>query len=217
MSTGKQVAFAGKQMDVTWDTRLCIHVAECGKATGDLFVGGRKPWCQPDLSSSTEVVDVVERCPSGALSYEDKSGGTAESAPTANSLHVATNGPLFFRGELNIKNAPADMPGVEFRAALCRCGASKNKPFCDNSHESADFFDYGSIGESGTPINTLDGVLEIEPLKDGPLIVKGNLSMYTGAGRLAWHGTTVALCRCGGSRNKPFCDGTHSKNGFNSD
>ena len=217
MSQEKRIAFAGKQVDVTWDTRLCIHVAECGKATGELFVGGRKPWCQPDLSNPTDIVDIIQRCPSGALTYEDKSGGAPESAPAANSVHVSTNGPLFFRGELDIKGAPDDMPGVKFRAALCRCGASKNKPFCDNSHESADFFDYGSIGEKGTPIDAPGGPVEIEPLKDGPLVVKGNLSMYTGAGRLAWHGNAVALCRCGGSSNKPFCDGTHKKNGFKSE
>ena len=217
MSKEQRVRFAGKDIEVTWDTRLCIHIAECGKAGGGLFVGGRKPWCQPDLASAAEVVDVVERCPSGSLSYAGAPGGSAEKAPSANTVHIACNGPLFFRGELNIADAPADMPGVKFRAALCRCGASKNKPFCDNSHEGADFFDYGSIGEKGTPLDGQGGPLEIEPCKDGPLVCSGALSMYTAAGRLAWQGNSVALCRCGGSANKPFCDGTHSRNGFRSD
>lgn len=217
MGKETKVKFAGKDIDVSWDTRLCIHASECGRAEGELFVGGRKPWCQPDLAARDEVIDVIERCPSGALSYDDKSGGTSESAAAGNSVNVACNGPLFFRGDLRIKNAPDDMPGVKFRAALCRCGASKNKPFCDNSHEGVDFFDYGAIGEKGTPLAAQGGPLEIEPCKDGPLVCSGKLSMYTSAGRLAWQGTSVALCRCGGSANKPFCDGTHSKNGFKSD
>ena len=217
MSKEARVTFAGKDIDVVWDTRLCIHVAECGRASGELFVVGRKPWCQPDLVGPDDVVDVVERCPSGALSYEDRHGGRVEAPAAGNTVHVACNGPLFFRGELRIANAPGDMPGVKFRAALCRCGASKNKPFCDNSHEGADFFDYGSIGEKGTPLDGQGGPLEIEPCKDGPLVCSGALSMYTAAGRLAWQGNSVALCRCGGSANKPFCDGTHSRNGFRSD
>jgi len=53
--------------------------------------------------------------------------------------HVTYNGPLFARGELAIEGAPDDMPAVRFRAALCRCGQSKNKPFCDGSHKAAGF------------------------------------------------------------------------------
>lgn len=209
--------FVGRDVDVTWDTRLCIHVAECGRAGGGLFVGGRKPWCQPDLATPADVVDVVERCPTGSLSHQDRHGGRVEVAAAENTVHVACNGPLFVRGELNIANAPEDMPGVKFRAALCRCGASKNKPFCDNSHESVDFRDYGSVGEKGTPLDARGGPLTIEPCKDGPLVCSGNLAIHTAAGRLAWQGTSVALCRCGGSDNKPFCDGTHARNGFRSD
>ncbi|MEM9191169.1 MAG: (4Fe-4S)-binding protein, partial [Myxococcota bacterium] len=66
--------FSGKEVDVLWDRRLCIHVSECGRASGDLFVGGRKPWCQPDRVQLGEVHEVVERCPTGAITYIDKDG-----------------------------------------------------------------------------------------------------------------------------------------------
>jgi CDGSH-type Zn-finger protein/uncharacterized Fe-S cluster protein YjdI len=217
MSESPIFRYPGKDADVTWDERLCIHIGECGRAKGDLFIGGRKPWCQPDLATVAEVVDVVERCPSGALVHEVKDGKTVERPAARNTIHVTYHGPLFARGDLAIAGAPADMPGVRFRAALCRCGQSKRKPFCDNSHEAAGFRDYGAVGEQGSDLGAEGGTLEIRPLRDGPLHVKGNLSIAAGSGLERWHGTETWLCRCGQSKNKPFCDGSHRKVGFKAD
>ena len=57
----------------------------------------------------------------------------------------------------------------------------------------------------------------IKALKDGPLLVQGEAQLLDSEGnpfKLAKE--SVALCRCGGSGNKPFCDGTHSRVGFQS-
>jgi CDGSH-type Zn-finger protein len=108
------------------------------------------------------------------------------------------------------------MPGVRYRAALCRCGRSSNKPFCDNSHLEAGFQDYGSVGEGGPGLAAIGGPLTVKPLTDGPLLVNGNLTIHAGSGRVAWQGAQVALCRCGASKNKPFCDGSHKAAGFRS-
>ena len=215
MSEKKVFDYPGAEIDVQWDGRLCIHVGECGGAKGELFVAGRDPWCVPDTSLKTEVREIVERCPSGALTYCDKDG-TPEQAPTENTVAVVYNGPLYLTGDLTIEGAPADMPGVRFRAALCRCGQSRNKPFCDNSHLQAGFQDFGAVGEKGPGLPARGGVLTVKPLPDGPLLVNGNLTIRAGTGRVAWQGTTVALCRCGASKNKPFCDGSHREVGFRS-
>ena len=214
----KKFVYPGEEIQVQWVDRLCIHVAECGRAKGDLFVGGRKPWCQPDTSSTDEVREIVMRCPTGALTCHDPDGTPVEE-PVAqeNTIHVTNNGPLYVRGELSIDGTPEDAPGLKRRAALCRCGQSKNKPFCDNSHIDAGFSDSGAIGETGKPPGDAGGVLSLSPAKDGPLMIKGNVSMSAGTGRTAWHGTRAALCRCGESGNKPFCDGTHKKTGFRAD
>ena len=149
MSSDKTTTYKGKNIDVQWDSRLCIHIGECGYSEGELFVGGRDPWCQPDLVADDEVKDIVKRCPSGALTYNDKAQGDNETPVDCNTVQVAYNGPLYVQGELHIENAPEDMPGVRYRAALCRCGQSNNKPFCDNSHLKAGFEDYGAVGEAG--------------------------------------------------------------------
>ncbi|MFW2439900.1 MAG: CDGSH iron-sulfur domain-containing protein [Arenicellales bacterium] len=216
MSDKKIFDYPGEQVDVHWDGRLCIHIAECGHAEGDLFTTGRQPWCVPDKATADEVAEVCGRCPSGALTYSDKSG-KSEQADEENTVNVIYNGPLYLSGELAIEGAADDMTGVAFRAALCRCGQSKNKPFCDNSHHEAGFKDFGAVGETGPGLEAGGGTLKVKPLPDGPLLLSGNLSMVSGSGRLAWQGDSVALCRCGESKKKPFCDGSHKAAGFRSD
>ncbi len=217
MSKGKAIEYPGETATVSWHGRLCIHIGECGRAQGDLFVGGREPWCQPDVASDDEVEEVILRCPTGALTYDFADGSRTETADAANTVQVAFNGPLFLRGDLDIEGAPANAAGLKFRAALCRCGQSKNKPFCDNSHESADFRDSGAVGGTGDVDAGTGGPLQVTPAQDGPLLLKGNFSIVSGSGRESWKGDRVALCRCGSSKNKPFCDGQHKKVGFKSD
>lgn len=206
--------YPGKEAQVTWNGKLCIHIGECGRAKGELFVGGRKPWCQPDSSPREEIEEVVLRCPTGALTFAFADGAVTERAAPENTATVSYNGPLFLRGDLAIEGAPDAAHGLKFRAALCRCGRSKNKPFCDNSHDKAGFRDYGAIGDSGPGVKGEGGKLTITPAKDGPLLLNGKVTLLSGSGRKAWRGEQVALCRCGASDNKPFCDGSHKKIGF---
>ncbi|KPK14723.1 MAG: hypothetical protein AMJ62_11975 [Myxococcales bacterium SG8_38] len=214
MSDKKVVKYEGRDADVQWDGRLCIHIGECGRAKNDLFVGGRQPWCEPDRVSADEVADVVLRCPSGALTYRRKDGGAEESPDSENVVSVMYNGPLYVRGDLEIDGASEDMPGLRFRAALCRCGQSKSKPFCDNSHEAAGFQDYGAVGEKGDGFEAPGGKLSVSPTPNGPLLLSGNFTIAAASGRRAWRGKKAALCRCGHSNNKPFCDGSHKGAGF---
>ncbi|KIG19620.1 hypothetical protein DB30_00129 [Enhygromyxa salina] len=212
--------YPGDHVDVSWDKRLCIHVGECGRADGPLFTGGRDPWCDPNVAgSAAEVAEVCERCPTGALTYLRKDGGEVERAPARNQVVVSNDGPLYFTGDLQIAGAAQDMGGVRFRAALCRCGRSANKPFCDNSHRAASdgvepFHDAGAVGSTGDASITEGGPLEVKRVPNGPLLVNGSFTIVTGAGRVAWRGTRHALCRCGASNNKPFCDGSHKAAGF---
>ncbi|MBO6940372.1 MAG: CDGSH iron-sulfur domain-containing protein [Deltaproteobacteria bacterium] len=212
----KVFTYGGSEAEVDWDGRLCIHVGECGRASNELFVGGRQPWCQPDEVPPDEALDVVKRCPTGAITLRLKDGSAPETADDENSVTVSNNGPLYVRGDLAIDGAADDMPGVKFRAALCRCGLSKRKPFCDNSHEG-EFKDHGAVGETGDGLDATGGTLTVGRAKNGPLLLAGNLVIRNGAGRVAWKGTKCALCRCGQSKNKPFCDGSHKAAGFTAD
>jgi len=217
MKDTKIFQYEGKEADIFWDGRLCIHIQECGRAKGDLFVGGRKPWCQPDKVELENVVTVVKRCPTGALTFEVKDGSIEESADERNVVVVTNNGPLHVRGDLDIQETSEAPPGIRFRASLCRCGQSKNKPFCDNSHDDAGFLDHGAVGETGAGLDAEGGKLTIRCAPNGPLVFTGRLSIIASSGRVAWQGKSVALCRCGQSHNKPFCDGAHKAAGFEAD
>jgi CDGSH-type Zn-finger protein/uncharacterized Fe-S cluster protein YjdI len=210
----KTYTFEGERVDVDWDGRLCIHVQECTRAKGELFESGRNPWGRPDLGEADYVAEVARRCPTGALTYRRKDGGTEETAPPVNVVTIANNGPLYVVGQLDIGRAKEDMPGVRYRAALCRCGDSSNKPFCDNTHEKARFTDRGAIGETGDDTEAVGGPLKVQPAPNGPLLLSGNFALRAASGRESWRGSKAALCRCGASKNKPFCDGSHKAAGF---
>lgn len=209
--------YKGNSETVTWDRRLCIHVGECGRAKGDLFVNGRDPWCNPDFADRADTKDVVARCPTGALAVHDAGGLLVEDAPSENTVTVSNDGPLYVHGELEVDGAADDMHSASRRVALCRCGASKNKPFCDNSHRDAGFQDAGAVGDTGLAKIEAGGPLQIKRIPDGPIEVSGNFSILAGSGRKAWSGRKAYLCRCGQSANKPFCDGAHKDAGFKAD
>lgn len=207
-------SYEGRDVVVSWDGRLCIHAAECGRAEGPLFVLGREPWGDPDQVSPEAALEVVRRCPSGAMSFEDKRGQLVEDAPADNAVTVQSRGPLYLSGDLEVAGAADGTPGARHRVALCRCGQSQNKPFCDNSHEASGFSDRGAVGEVGSGRAAVGGKLDVRVAKDGPLLLNGNLQIRAASGRVAWEGTKVALCRCGHAKNKPFCDGSHKAAGF---
>ena len=58
-------------------------------------------------------------------------------------------------------------------------------------------------------------IVTIRPAKNGPLIVEGPVELFdTEGNKITVDTPMIALCRCGASSNKPFCDGTHSQIGF---
>lgn len=207
--------YESDQLRIIYDRKLCIHVGECGRADNPLFDATEDPWCRPDMVDVETAVAVVERCPSGALRYERKDGGPEEQASPENEISVAQDGPLYAWGQIDLDGQ--DGQGVPFRVALCRCGASNNKPLCDGSHAQVAFKDSGAVGQTGEPLSERGGTLTINRAPNGPLLLSGNFQIRASSGRVAFSGTKAALCRCGRSKNKPFCDGAHAREGFQAD
>ena len=201
----------GEKIEVQFEAKRCIHSRFCVTWAPQVFLANVKgPWIHPDAMPVERLVDVAHACPSGAIRYRRLDGAPDETAPAVNLACVREGGPYAFRGQLQIGGAPAG-----FRATLCRCGASKNKPYCDASHHQIDFKATGEPPSGKTDMLPVrDGVLAIDPQTNGPLRVRGNLEITSGTGRVVARVTSTYLCRCGGSANKPFCDGTHAKIGF---
>ena len=203
----------GKDLTLLFDSRKCIHSRFCVTWAPQVFLANvQGPWIHPDAVDVERLAEIADVCPSGAIRYRRKDGKPDESAPLVNLVTIRENGPYAVRADMQLDG----QRGV-YRATLCRCGASKNKPFCDGSHNEVKFTASGEPASGKTDMLAVrDGVLAIDPQTDGPLAVRGNLEIVSGTGRVVSRVTQARLCRCGGSGNKPFCDGTHAKIGFRS-
>ncbi|MEP6987426.1 MAG: CDGSH iron-sulfur domain-containing protein [Chloroflexota bacterium] len=207
--------YTGEKIDVTYDAGRCIHAAECISRLHAVFDNSKRPWVLPDAGLADGVAATILHCPSGALHYERKDGGAVEPIPEHNTIYLAEDGPLYLRGDFTIVNGAGELVVNDTRAALCRCGASQNKPFCDNSHITIGFVALPTVTEPQMTLETLDGgKLHIETTTNGSLHITGNFVILDDEGETVYHGTDEWLCRCGGSANKPFCDSTHAKIGF---
>jgi CDGSH-type Zn-finger protein/uncharacterized Fe-S cluster protein YjdI len=203
----------GQALTLMFEAKRCIHARYCVTGAPSVFLANvQGPWIHPDTLDVERLTAIAQECPSGAIRYVRKDGREDETAPPVNLAAIREGGPYAMRGQLVIDGEPAG-----FRATLCRCGASKNKPFCDNSHLELGF---NATGEPASGLTDMlaerNGPLAIDPQVDGPLQVRGNLEITSGTGRVVARVTTARLCRCGGSATKPFCDGSHARNGFRS-
>lgn len=128
-----------KDITVYYNAKLCIHAAECVRGLPQVFDTSKKPWIQPEHAAADALADVIHRCPSGALHYERLDGGASETIPDEMTGTFAENGPLYLRGAIKLTDSEGKLLFEGTRVALCRCGASKNKPFCDRSHKEIAF------------------------------------------------------------------------------
>lgn len=209
--------YSSDDIDVSWSLKRCIHAQECVKGMPAVFDVQKRPWIQPEQApSADELAAVVERCPTGALHYDRKDGGPGEPTPEANRITLEADGPLYVLGDATLEMPGDETALTDTRIALCRCGASKNKPFCDNTHKDEDvaFKDDGNPQVSSLGPEAATTPLSINPAKDGPLLIGGQFEIVTALGTVAFRGDKTALCRCGASSNKPFCDGSHHRIGF---
>ena len=203
--------YEGKDMAVYFEGDRCIHAARCVSGLPNVFKANIPgPWIEPDAADADELAALIKSCPSGALRFERKDSGENELAPAINSINIIANGPLAVNGDLMFENHQ----GSSTRATLCRCGASKNKPYCDNSHKDIPFKDSGTPETSDLLLDLKSAPLNIVPTNDGPLMVKGPVEIRATDGMAVNRVKSIALCRCGASKNKPYCDGSHAQIGF---
>jgi CDGSH-type Zn-finger protein/uncharacterized Fe-S cluster protein YjdI len=228
---GKTRHYADERIDVSYDATRCIHAAVCVRRLPAVFDTARRPWILPSGGDPDAIAAVVARCPTGALHATRLDGGAAAEVVAENTIVPMPDGPLYVRGQLQLRSPEIDLTVDDVRIALCRCGQSRNKPFCDNSHRDAGFSDPGAIagatagGDStasaaaaahdrqDTPQDS-PAPLSIVASTNGPLSIEGAATLRTRDGGLRHYVVKTTLCRCGASNRKPFCDGSHRRIGF---
>jgi CDGSH-type Zn-finger protein/uncharacterized Fe-S cluster protein YjdI len=204
----------GRDLTLIYEGKKCIHSRFCVTWGPKVFIANvQGPWINPDAMPTDSLTEIAHVCVSGAIRYKRKDGQPDEQAPPVNLISVREGGPYAVKADIRLDGAPAG----NFRYTLCRCGASKNKPFCDGSHHEVNFTASGEppTGKADM-LPVRNGPLAIDPETDGPLQVRGNMEIISGTGRVVARLETARLCRCGGSSTKPFCDNTHRKIGFRS-
>lgn len=204
--------YEGEKITVYFDPNRCMHAGNCTRELPEVFKpesGGQ--WIFPDEADADVLAAMLLTCPSGALTYAMNGVEHLGEKSAENCVTVMPDGPLYVHAEMKINGV--DQPTC--RAALCRCGATKNPPYCDNAHKSAGFKDGVQTGESSSNENVAtDQCLEIQSITDGPLLIKGGCKLRNIKGETIACRNQLFLCRCGASANKPYCDGSHVGIGF---
>lgn len=136
----KQDNYMGKKITIHDNRGICAHAGRCTDGLASVFHLNEEPWIYPDSAGADEIIATIQKCPSGALSYSvdgvdyrDREGG-----PT---IFVAPNGPYVVSGSPDIADTTLAEGVSKEHFTMCRCGGSKNKPFCDGTHWHIKFKD----------------------------------------------------------------------------
>jgi CDGSH-type Zn-finger protein len=136
----KRQAYKGKRITILDNRGICAHAGFCTDELKSVFRMREEPWIDPDGAKVEEIVATIRKCPSGALSYAiDGVEAVAPQRPPA--ITVTDNGPYAVTGGVELLGVKFGQGASKEHYTLCRCGASKNKPFCDGSHWTVEFKD----------------------------------------------------------------------------
>lgn len=137
MSEKKVQHYENDQIKVQFNPNICEHAAECVKGLPTVFDVSKKKWINVDGSAANEITTVIDKCPTGALSYALANAATAEvsSDEKGVTMTLVPNGPIRVAGKITVQDDKGAILAEMDKASLCRCGLSANKPFCDGSHK----------------------------------------------------------------------------------
>jgi uncharacterized Fe-S cluster protein YjdI len=138
---GLKKKYTKENLTVVWQPELCIHSTLCFKGLPHVFNPGNKPWVNLDAESVERIKNQVDNCPSGALSYMIEGSDEIQDMNIEDSplIEISENGPILIKGPVNIKYKGSQDLKESKIIALCRCGGSSNKPFCDGTHKQEGF------------------------------------------------------------------------------
>jgi CDGSH-type Zn-finger protein len=136
----KRDNYKGKKITIHDNRGICAHAGYCTGGLSSVFRLRHEPWINPDGTTVEEIIKTIRKCPSGALSYtiEDIEYRNRDGVP---SIFVAPNGPYVVSGSPDINDVEFGEGASKEHFTMCRCGGSKNKPFCDGTHWHIEFKD----------------------------------------------------------------------------
>ena len=132
--------YTNGEITVVWKPDLCIHATNCFSELPKVFIPYERPWIRMDGAGTDEIIDTVGHCPTEALTYYRNNEEPFKNGSKGNAeISILKNGPYLIKGYISLKDTDGNEIVTGKTTALCRCGNSKNRPFCDGSHTNADF------------------------------------------------------------------------------
>lgn len=132
--------YKGKYITIHFNMGACAHAESCVKSASSVFRIDKRPWIYPDAADPEEIEKIIRSCPSGALSYS-RDGVLYEDYPRPPEIIVCKDSFYKVVGNIELEEPDGSVPQSKEHYTLCRCGASKNKPFCDGTHWKIKFKD----------------------------------------------------------------------------
>ena len=133
--------YQGEDITIHDNRSICAHAGRCTDGLPSVFRYKQEPWIDLTAAPSDEIIATVRKCPSGALTYSMHGSGPDAQGDGEPTVFVAPNGPYVVTGSPELLDAALGAGATGKRFTLCRCGGSKNKPFCDGTHWSNGFAD----------------------------------------------------------------------------
>jgi len=139
-TANKRDQYAGKKITIHDNRGVCAHIGHCTDGLNSVFKLNQEPWIDPDGATMEEIIETIEKCPSGALSYsiEDVEHKDHDAEPL---VRILKDGPYAITGGIELLEQDMAAGTSREHYTLCRCGSSRNKPFCDGSHWHIGFKD----------------------------------------------------------------------------
>jgi len=136
----RQDDYVGKDITIHDNRGVCAHSGYCTDNSPAVFQMGHKPWIDPDADDVEKTAATIRMCPSGALSYT-KDGIHYKGQEREPGITVSKDGPHHVVGGIQLNDPTGSEPESKEHYTLCRCGGSKNQPFCSGAHRNINFKD----------------------------------------------------------------------------
>lgn len=132
--------YSNGEVTVVWKPNVCIHSAICFNGLPEVFDPKSRPWIVPEGSTTEKIIAQIKKCPSGALTYiKNNEENKTDSISAESVIEISKDGPILVYGNITIKKHDGTEIKKSKVTALCRCGGSQNKPYCDGSHRNNGF------------------------------------------------------------------------------
>lgn len=137
---------------IYWDLSLCSHAGKCKAMLPQVFDPNKRPWVTINAATAEEIIKAIDACPSGALRYKltenskvdpklakgpgsiDYKGNESADGAAMVEIKMVKDGPFVVKGLARILSPEGSVLRESQSMVLCRCGKTKNPPFCDGSH-----------------------------------------------------------------------------------